>query len=1107
MQNLNIEFNDQDIIDICGSSSVKRAKDYVRRKKVKKITLDDSDNMLKINAIVSGTGNRKYHQEIELFPDIDDDLIIEGMCSCPVGYNCKHVAAVLIHLLGVAQQQSDHPPPAAPSQNTKSIAENWLSKFAQLNHDDADPGHAVEGNQYCLTYILRVRDQEDSSVGRLSVEVRKARILKSGNYGRTSEFELRSVFYQSAYAFCNDQDRELARILLTYEDRYDGGYDLHGEVGEFALLKLLATQRLHIASLDSPALSLSDTRPLSFAWEPTQEGQQLVGQLSPSAFAMFVIHDLWYFDEKMWRLGRVEHATLSGKQSMLFLEAPPIPLEQLADVAQRILSHFPEHNIPTPDNVEIERIDIKDVMPLPQLRLVQNSQLGSKQRMARLSFIYGEFKFHDVSAQKISEVRDGNTFYLIHRRPELEQAFCKRLSDFDLAPLQSPALKGGSWFGFPHASFGQLSQLWFAVADQIKSVLEQEGWLVEVDTSFDLVIEEVDEWDGVVEESDDSDWFSLSMGINVNNERLDLLPILVQLLKQNNSSKALQERLEQAPHVVVQRGESQWLKLPSERILPIFNALTELFDNEPLDNDEKLKVSRYQSMQLSALFSDQQTSWHGNRELELLQQQLRSFTEIQPQNAPEGFTATLREYQKQGLAWMQFLREYAFNGILADDMGLGKTVQTLAHLLTEKRAQRMDKPSLVISPTSLISNWRREAEQFAPELKVLTLHGPQRHERFELIDDHDVVLTTYPLVRFDEQQLNAHSFHYIILDEAQTIKNNKSKTTQIIYDLKSRHRLCLTGTPLENHLGELWSMYRFLMPGFLGSSERFNRLFRTPVEKHQDQPRLNQLQSRIKPFLLRRTKNEVVSELPPKTEIIRSVSLDDKQRDLYESIRVAMDKKLRQEIAKKGFKRSHIMILDALLKLRQACCDPRLLSLPQAKKVKESAKLELLMNLLPEMIAEGRKVLLFSQFTTMLALIEDELNKSSIRYSKLTGETRNRDKAISAFQEGDADVFLISLKAGGVGLNLTAADTVIHYDPWWNPAVEQQATDRAHRIGQDKPVFVYKLITEDTVEDKILTLQKKKQALADSIYAAQKSGEGTGALLSAEDLDELLKPL
>ncbi len=416
-------------------------------------------------------------------------------------------------------------------------------------------------------------------------------------------------------------------------------------------------------------------------------------------------------------------------------------------------------------------------------------------------------------------------------------------------------------------------------------------------------------------------------------------------------------------------------------------------------------------------------------------------------------------------------------------MGLGKTIQTLAHLAVEKRAGRMQSPCLIIAPTSLMGNWRREAEQFTPRLRVLILQGPDRSDKFGLIPDHDLVLTTYPLLPRDRKTLLDQHWHYVILDEAQSIKNPKAQAARVARALKTDHRLCLTGTPMENHLGELWAQFDFLMPGFLGDQTAFTRNYRTPIEKHQDNEPLGRLNRRIAPFLLRRTKDRVAAELPAKTEIIRTANFDPAQARLYESIRLVMEDKVARAIAARGLANSHIIVLDALLKLRQVCCDPRLLpkKMSSAKGV-PSAKLNLLFDLLPELLEEGRRVLLFSQFTTLLGLIETELGARSIAYTKLTGQTRKREQAIERFRSGSVNLFLISLKAGGVGLNLTEADTVIHFDPWWNPAVEHQATDRAHRIGQDKPVFVYKLITEGTVEEKILALQARKHELAQKVY-------------------------
>ncbi|MGB5598536.1 MAG: SNF2-related protein, partial [Thiothrix litoralis] len=718
-------------------------------------------------------------------------------------------------------------------------------------------------------------------------------------------------------------------------------------------------------------------------------------------------------------------------------------------------------------------------------RTVTLPETGLETHIASLRFHYADKLLQPAQHKPSTLLKAGKQRYRIHRDLDAEQQALDTLADygFETANSRFPDLHRLELLMHPDSP--ALTALrWNDFLDHGVEALRAEGWNVTLDDAFDLHFDIVGDLDAAWEESaNGNDWFEISLGFEVEGQRINLLPILVDMLGQMESPQALRDLLERQQYIFVPLSGNRWAKLESQRLGGILDTLVELYDHQPLNANGNLELSKYQGTALGALLNAPGMKWKGAEELLILTQKLQDFQGIQSITLPEGLNAELRHYQHDGLNWLQFLREYQFNGILADDMGLGKTLQTLAHLLIEKQAGRLEQPALVIAPTSLMGNWRREAARFTPDLRVQTIHGNDRHKHFEHLGEYDLILTTYPLIVRDEEQYLRHTFHYLILDEAQAIKNAASRTTQVIYTLKARHRLCLTGTPLENHLGELWSMYHFLMPGFLGAHDKFTRLFRTPIEKQGDVGRQQQLRQRVLPFMLRRTKELVASELPPKTEIIRSVALEGKQRDLYETVRLAMDTKLQEEIGKKGFARSHIMILDALLKLRQVCCDPRLVKLDKAAKVKQSAKLELLMTLLPEMLEEGRKVLLFSQFTSMLALIEEELIASKIAYTKLTGQTKNRDEVIADFQEGDAKVFLISLKAGGTGLNLTAADTVIHYDPWWNPAAEQQATDRAYRIGQDKPVFVFKLITEDTVEEKILKLQEKKQMLANSLYS------------------------
>jgi len=355
----------------------------------------------------------------------------------------------------------------------------------------------------------------------------------------------------------------------------------------------------------------------------------------------------------------------------------------------------------------------------------------------------------------------------------------------------------------------------------------------------------------------------------------------------------------------------------------------------------------------------------------------------------------------------------------------------------------------------------------------------------------------------DADELLNQPFHYVVLDEAHTIKNTSSQVTKVAYKIDARHRLCLSGTPIENHLGELWSLFHFLMPGFLGTEESFTRCFRNPIEKQRDEGLRIRLAERVAPLMLRRTKTLVAKDLPPKSEIVRTIELHPKQVELYEAVRAAVSREVREEIERLGADRSRLLVLEALMKLRQVCNHPQLLKLPSARRVKSSAKMDLLMEMVPSMVREGRRILIFSQFTGMLSIIEAALAKEGIRQLVLTGQSKDRGQLCDDFQSGKAPVFLISLRAGGTGLNLTAADTVIHFDPWWNPALEAQATDRAYRIGQMNPVFVYKFITAGTIEEKILMLQQKKRALFEGIL----EGAPQRLAFSEAELDDLLAPM
>jgi superfamily II DNA or RNA helicase len=593
-------------------------------------------------------------------------------------------------------------------------------------------------------------------------------------------------------------------------------------------------------------------------------------------------------------------------------------------------------------------------------------------------------------------------------------------------------------------------------------------------------------------------WFDVRLGIEVNGERIDLVPVLRAALA--DPGFPAEPAPNEAPDAVwlAAVDERRRVPLPLARLRALIEPLTEWLSQQGDHRGSDDGTLRMRLPQ-AAILDELPLRLAGNNPL---RERLAALsTPREPATVADGFRATLRPYQQQGLAWLDFLASASLGGILADDMGLGKTVQVLAHIWTERARGRLKKPVLIVVPTSLVANWRAEARRFAPQLQLLVLHGPDRRELYAQIAHAHIVITTYPLIGRDHALLKRREFGLLVLDEAQTVKNARTQAARVVREIRAQRRLAVTGTPLENHLGELWAQMDAVEPGLLGSERSFATLYRTPIEKHGNAHRQERLNRRVAPLILRRRKEDVAPDLPPRTEILRTIDLDERQRDLYESLRAIQETRVRDAVAARGLEQSGIVVLDALLKLRQVCCDPRLVKLDGAAAVNESAKLDHLLELLDELIAENRRVLVFSQFTSMLALIGDALRERGIRYLELTGATRDRGELVERFQRGEVPVFLISLKAGGVGLNLTAADTVIHYDPWWNPAAENQASDRAHRIGQDKPVFIYKLICSATVEEKIQELQARKAALAQALLDGGTT-QATG--FDVDDLEGLL---
>jgi superfamily II DNA or RNA helicase len=1017
-------------------------------------------------------------------------------------------------------------PLAAPANGLPAPVASWLQRVEAAAHPQPkltaeikDPKLA----QYRFVYVLA-----PTSGGRhVALCLCRARLKPNGDVAQASPVSEVFSLLSAPPAYLEGEDEELVRFFIAMRSgtstQSGSATEPKGKIGAILLQMLLEHEKLLWANSWSDMsngllypLQYGPVRNANLVWRDEGRTARLGWQVEPAAGVthsgadqidyMLPTDPPWYIDNLSCgalalNRGGVD-ISLVDLQALV-AQAPLLTGNDKRRVSQLLLAHGLQQLMPLPQPLTQRMRD--DVKPQPYL-LLDSVMLadGAGQRwhdVAVLSYDYDGERVSFDPAQRVVRQK-GDVTEVISRNAELEAQALTVLTGMGFKKPATAPLNGITG-GLQLESQAH----WLRFAENDLDALSDLGWHVQKSNKYRYDVVAVEDWYADIDEPAEAGnaWFELELGIVVNQKRVPLLPVLVQLIR---SAPADFDPDVLAFHADVDQmlatlPDGVRVALPWGRLKPILATLGELYFSEKIK--AKVRLSTLDAGRLEELARGTELRWTGGEQLRETGRKLSQFGSVQKVAPPVGLQATLRDYQADGLAWMQFLREYNLAGILADDMGLGKTVQTLAHILVEKEAGRLTSPALVIAPTSLMANWQDEAAKFTPGLRVLLLQGKERLDQFVKIDEVDLVLTTYALLPRDEEMLREHSYHLVILDESHYIKNNRSKAAQSAGLLQARHRLCLTGTPLENHLGELWSQFHFLLPGLLGDEKTFNSHFRHPIERQDDPLRRALLNRRIKPFLLRRTKDNVAKELPLKTEVVRRIEISGPQRDLYETVRLAMDRKVRDEIDKKGVARSQIVILEALLKLRQVCCDPRLVkALPTKKQGSGSAKLIDLMQMVDDLLDEGRKILVFSQFTSMLELIEAELDARRIPYALLTGDTKDRAAQVAAFQQGAVPIFLISLKAGGVGLNLTAADTVIHYDPWWNPAAENQATDRAWRIGQDKPVFVYKLIAKGTLEEKIQLLQQKKSDLANSILS---EGESHKMALTQEDLQAIFAPL
>ena len=1083
------------------------AQGYVAEGRVRRLRWDEDT----LTATV--TGRKAYTVTVDLFAGheavfpFDIDHLVTA-CTCPIGGDCKHAAAALLTWAAkegwpLSERENDvarparavlapvPPPPAvADLDRVRTSAwqprdrlpmQQWLHHLLQRS---GDAGRAAEPGQ-ALVYVLT---QHPDWLSVLPVATRQ---LKSGRAGLLRRFRSAHEVLSARPGYASDEDLRLCAELTALDEL--GWSGTVRPLPQRVLEGLLATGRLRWD--DHVGLPVNRLPPLELAprWVE-RRGQVRIEVGLPEGTVLLPVAPTWYRTGP--GIGPIsaagDVALIAGSVDMPWLH--PAEAAVLAEASGGAAGPLPA-SIPAA------------LVPLPVLRLIRlplrwydaaGRHARAEGELAVVSFRYGDDEVLPSLHARLVQRGDGTPLV---RSPDAEQARLAELDRLGLAPF--PGDGGWSpppWLSLhrPYVQAAALANEAPRVSPAVIAALRGSGWEVDGGDAATVAVLDLGAFEARVDEAADG-WFELHLGSEVGGAAIDLVPLLTPLLR---GGRAAWERLPLAggdpPAVLVADGDARVVRVPLALLTQLADQLVELFSQEPGPGGGwRIDPARADLVEAIDRLSPR---WIGADRLRGLAERLRSCLEPPAVAPPAALLAELRPYQLQGLAWLQRLRELGVGGLLADDMGLGKTVQVIAHLLVEAAAGRADRPNLVVCPASVVGVWREQIARFAPSLTVTVLHGPKRTTPRAATTA--VVITSYGTLARDVEGFAKVAWHIAICDEAQAVKNAGTSSAAAVRRIDARQRLALTGTPVENHLGELHALLGWAAPGVLGSVAQFTQAFRKPIEDDGDRARQGLLRRRVAPFLLRRTKTAVAADLPPRTDIDVAVEFGPAQRRLYDTIRLTMDGRVRAAIAERGLGRSGLDVIEALLRLRQTCCDPRLLPTAMAAGCADSAKLEALGDLLRTLLDEGRTVLVFSQFTALLDLVESEVLKpAGATWLRLDGQSRDRAGLVERFQRGEAPVFLLSLKAGGTGLTLTAADSVILLDPWWNPAVERQAADRAHRIGQERPVTIYRLVVSGTVEERIRGLQARKAALADAL--TDETGQSLGRLTLA-DIEALL---
>lgn len=1059
------EIKTKEIIETISQKNMERALELGDAKAVHLKRIDD-------NAVIGCVHDRgERNVVVEPPEEYWDDASFTARCDCGRGYEkCEHIAAVILAALKQAGKEEEVSKCEA---NLRSLFKKQKFRSLVGYLDNLEQNEARAEREYTFYF------KAERIGGGIVLSVEKAQKLKSGGLGKLSA-ATDKLLLENSKAFSEKENSAFALFIHSlWEEKYSYNYRSNDKMIKRKFDGALDSglfSRLREAYSENPGLFAGcafpqDKTRIEIALEKGMGAKKnyIFGMsaslgtekfpLKQGTYEIMGQNPLWLciFNEEnnMQLFAELDCNQPGAVKSLLAHNGAAISNGNVKDFAVKYmqkLSGIGDIALP-------EEISAEEIIGEPKPRIFITEQNGAPDIELRFLYendeaVYG--KGGDIIAAKGGKLRR------IRRNLGKEEEWRGIMLE-----SQNEAAQGGNQ---------PVPDLQSWLADNGARLAAKGFEIYGADRLFKRKVR-FDEAALHIEVSSGIDWFDLKGEASFGEEKLPLGSVMQAI---NNNERFV--KLSDGTEGIIPK---KWIDS-----LSCASAMVQY--------DEKEKKARAAKTQIALVetllgIADKKSCDDGFNKFK---EKFENFREIKEAPLPSQFTGVLREYQKAGYNWMHFLKEFSFGGCLADDMGLGKTAQVLCMLLHEKE-QGIKAPSLIVVPTSLVFNWVNEVNKFAPSLEVYVHHGMDRERGIKSImkKGADLIITTYGTLRNDAEMFKEPKFHYIVLDESQSIKNPLSKNSKSVFGLKSSHRLVLTGTPIENNTMELWSQFAFLNPGLLGKMEHFKRTFASRIENNKDKAKADALRGMLNPFLLCRKKENVAKELPKKQVTLLYCKMEPKQRDFYDHWREKFREEIKETIRTQGFMQSRMKILAGLTKLRQICNHPLLVD---ESFVGDSGKFNLLIeNILP-VISSGHKCLIFSSFVKTLRIFSDYFTKNNISFSYLDGSTTNRKKVVETFQNNDEiKVFLISLKAGGLGLNLTAADYVFVVDPWWNPAAEMQAIDRAHRIGQDKKVFVYKAITKDSVEEKILEMQQKKLDLVKNIITVE---DGIFKKLGREDI-------